>query len=146
MRAMGIAVLAGAALLATSMAKTDQNDKLRSIGMGRAVYLTKCVSCHGTDAKGAAKDLGTRSHGEVAVPDLTTLEARDGRFDAIHVARHVGGNNKGWWDPCTTGMACWEHILSQESGAAVARLQIYNVVNYLRSVQERPLGEQTPPK
>jgi hypothetical protein len=80
--------------------------------------------------------LGARGKEEVPVPDLTTIELREGRFDALHLARHIGGKDRGWWDPCTTGMACWEHILSEQQSAAVGRLQIYNVVNFLRSIQQ----------
>lgn len=138
MRAINVVALAGAAVLVTLVAQTAEKDKSESISRGRAVYVTKCVHCHGVDAKGGMTDLGGRSKGEVPVPDLTTIESREGRFDAIHVAREVGGNDKGWWDPCTTGMACWEHVLSEQQGAPAARLQIYNVVNYLRSIQQTP--------
>jgi mono/diheme cytochrome c family protein len=141
MRVKSAVALAGVVLFATAVARTDEQDKLRSVGQGRALFLANCASCHGTDAKGGIRDLGPRSSEEkVPVPDLTTIESRDGRFDARHVVRHVEGSDKRRSDQCTTGMACWQHVFSDQHGADVARLRLFNLVNYLRSVQQ-PSGK-----
>jgi hypothetical protein len=33
-------------------------------------------------------------------------------------------------------MACWQHVFSDQRGDDIARLQLFNLVNYLRSVQQ----------
>jgi mono/diheme cytochrome c family protein len=134
---MSVVMLAGAALFAALVAQTDEQDRLRSAGQGRAAFLAHCASCHGMDAKGAVKDLGKRSAGEVSVPDLTTIESREGRFDALHVVRYIEGTDRDRAD-CETGMACWQHVFSEQKDAAVVRLQLFNLVNYLRSIQQTP--------
>lgn len=126
-----IVVVAGAALLCAAQSQGADTATLRAIGQGKAVYLTNCAPCHGADAAGAVA--GTNALAG-AVPDLTRLEERDGRFDPIHVAVHVEGRPSG---KCTSTMPCWQQRLTRahEGDRACAYLEIYKLVKYLEFVQ-----------
>jgi mono/diheme cytochrome c family protein len=93
---------------------------------GATLFDAYCVSCHGRAAKGngpAAPLLGT------AVPDLTLIVARDGKFDERHVMFHVlrGG------DP----MPDWHRVLRanyNESDGYAHRAAV-NLTRYIEALQ-----------
>ena len=85
MKAAPLALACLVALLAADASIAGDKNRLRAIGQGRALFLAHCASCHGADARGAA----TGANG--GAPDLTRIEARDGTFEPVHVAKHVDG-------------------------------------------------------
>jgi mono/diheme cytochrome c family protein len=126
-----VVLVAGAALLCATAARGADTHTLRAIGQGKAIYLTHCAPCHGADSTGAS--LGTNGLTS-AVPDLTALEKRDGRFDLTHVAVHVEGRPSG---KCTSAMPCWQQRLTAMNNGdrACTFLQIYKLAKYIEFVQ-----------
>jgi mono/diheme cytochrome c family protein len=132
-----VLMVMGAALWANPMVKAqDDTATLRAIGMGRAIYLTNCAQCHGSDARGAA--LAEPHHGQAtSAPDLTTIASQDGRFDLVHVANLINGRP---WGECTSTMPCWRHVSGYEQGRgpAYTQLQTWKLAKYLEFVQQAP--------
>ena len=101
---------------------------------GAVVYVRYCVSCHGKSARGdgpLAADL------RVAVPDLTTLAARNGgRFPQQRVERIVGSGEplRGHGTP---DMPAWGDAFKKTAGidAATPEEAIRNVTHYVWSLQ-----------
>jgi len=118
-----IAAAAGALLLIAAWAAADDYGPLRAIGQGRALYLTNCASCHGTDARG------------LAGPALDTLSARDGGFDALRVTNHIEGRRDGF---SGKPMPAWGTRLqaSWPYGRAAALMEINKLTRYLEFVQK----------
>ena len=68
-------------------------------------------------------------------PDLTLIAARDGRFDPIHVAQHVGGRFRN----CNTEMPCWVKVLRRGGRAdaeGYADARVFALVEYLQSIRQ----------
>jgi mono/diheme cytochrome c family protein len=83
MTRLGVAAAAlfGGAVLALASCATQP------VEVGRAFYGTSCAGCHGPDGRG-----GGPAAGGVAMPDLTTLAARNGGvFDRNAVMSMVDG-------------------------------------------------------
>jgi len=143
MKTTASTVVALALLAAGSLAWGD-DDALRAIGQGRAIYLQLCASCHGPHGEGSPA--GTHEH-PLAVPDLTRIQERDGHFDRVHVAVHIEGRHDGL--PSTTAMPCWSTVLRDAwpGGEAAAMLKIWKLARYVDFIQRRsPLeGESTAP-
>jgi mono/diheme cytochrome c family protein len=135
-----IVVLAGAALLAAPAFAQD-NNTLKAIGQGRAVYLVHCASCHGADAKGTPA--GTNGG---AAPDLTLIAARDGAFGPLHVSNHIAGRHDG----VTSGktMPCWRYHFqdSWPGGEGASAMRVYTLAKYLAFVQEQPQAQRVASK
>ena len=129
----------GAFLLAwagTAYAEDYDVGTLRAIGQGRAVYLQNCAACHGPLAQGN-DGVSTGTDGLTCAPtDLTTIRARDGRFDPLHVRVHIEGQP---WGKCRPGMPCWQQAFRHTSGGdAYSMMQIHRLVKYLAWVQQEP--------
>lgn len=127
-----LVVLSGAALLLAPLARAEDANVLREIGKGRGLFLAHCTYCHGTDAKGGPAVARGRS---VQAPDLTLVEARDGRFNSVHVSNHIRGQEKG------EVMANWVSHLAQEPpliGEMGARVKVAWITRYLESIQGLP--------
>lgn len=134
-----IVVLAGAALLAAP-AMAQDNDTLKAIGQGRAVYLTNCAGCHGADAKGTTA--GTNG----GIPDLTLIASRDGTFRAVHVANEITGRRDGLKPG--TPMPCWGNAFKHRwpKGEGWAAVQVYKLTKYLEWAQEQAPTQQVASK
>lgn len=96
---------------------------------GHAIYQRECAVCHGVDGDGdgiAVAALG------VPVPDLTLIAARDGRYDLLHVVRHLADPPAG-----SAHMPDWDRLLrraySRNSGAAA--LAELNLAKYIGTLQ-----------
>jgi mono/diheme cytochrome c family protein len=126
-----VVLVTGAALLCAAASRGADTQTLRAIGQGKAVYLTHCAPCHGADSAGAS--LGTNGVSS-AIPDLTRIEERDGRFDPIHVAVHIEGRPSG---KCTASMPCWQQRFTRVNGQdrACTFMEIYKLTKYLEFVQ-----------
>lgn len=119
-------------LLAVSV-RADEPD-VKAIGHGRGLYLQYCASCHGTDGRGGG---AAGANLKTALPDLTRLPTKGGRFDESHAAvsidgtRTVRAHQKG-------EMPIWGQVLAESGarrGEGGAATQILALVKYLGSIQ-----------
>lgn len=135
MKAALVALASLGALLPADGSIAGDKNRLRAIGQGRALFLVHCASCHGEDARGAA----TGADGEA--PDLTRIEARDGTFDPVHVAKHVDGRRLGGAAPHR--MPRWGVLFARSwpRGDAWAAAQVWKLTRYLDFVQEATPAE-----
>jgi mono/diheme cytochrome c family protein len=128
---------AGALLLAVLAAGTAQaqaKPDASAAAKGAVVYVRYCVSCHGKDARGdgpLAADL------RVAVPDMTTLSARNGgRFPEERVRRIIESGEvlRGHG---TADMPAWGDAFKKTEGTQASTPQeaIRNLTQYLWSLQ-----------
>jgi mono/diheme cytochrome c family protein len=134
MKAAPLALASLVSLLPADSSIAGDKNRLRAIGQGRALFLTHCASCHGADARGAAT--GT----DGGAPDLTRIEARDGTFDPVHVAKHVDGRRLGG---AAHRMPRWGERFARSwpRGEAWAAVQVWKLTRYLDFVQETTTAE-----
>jgi mono/diheme cytochrome c family protein len=133
-------LLAGVA--AAALWAGDSQAKDSRLEAGERDYRALCASCHGPEARGdgpVAAALDPRP------PDLTGIaKRRDGVFPVPTVTRMVDGR-----DPVvahgTRSMPVWgEHFAEgteAREGFGYARGRIQLIVEYLKSIQQPPLGQ-----
>ena len=105
---------------------------------GREVYLRHCASCHGVDGKGdgpVAAELRTPA------TDLTMIALRYGRFDERAVAAAIDGRRTvaahGPREMPVWGAIFEEELEREPYSARTGLLRTFDLVEYLRSIQER---------
>ena len=97
-----------------------------SIAAGGDVYLNNCAVCHGVDARGNGSLAGTTA---VRPPALTG--------PGSHLTQHSDGDLHYWiGNGLTGGMPAWAGKLTD--------LEIWQVIDYLRSLNGAPLASPTP--
>jgi mono/diheme cytochrome c family protein len=125
-------LVAGILLLAQSFPSATQGAGKEN--RGQRLYMQYCASCHGTDGKGGgpvAPSLKT------AVPDLTTIEKRDGKFDQLKVQNIISGEI-GVTAHGGKDMPVWGYIFRRKTGGQTASMvNVYAVATYLKSIQEK---------
>jgi mono/diheme cytochrome c family protein len=95
-----------------------------SVEAGRVAYQATCAACHGVDARGGGPLAGTTA---VTPPSLTA-----------HLDGHSDGDLFYWIsNGMPGGMPAWADKLSETDR--------WNLVNYLRSINGRPLVSEAPP-
>lgn len=100
---------------------------------GRKVFLEKCASCHGVDARGSGH-LASRLKG---VPmDLTQIAVRHQGFSPYEVQQTIVGDPRAR-DPLAREMPHWGRVFRQEGGEALATVRTHSLVSYLESIQAR---------
>jgi len=135
----GTAVLLGACLALAPAAWGQDSGNIVGLAHGRAIYLTHCAGCHGAlgiDATGKpVRQPGTGLNG-AGTPELALITARDGRFDLVHVASHIGARANA--EGTSKAMPCWARHLVNDwpAGEAMAAVKVYWVARYLESAQE----------
>ena len=105
-----------------------------------------CASCHGAQARG---DGPVAASLNVAVPDLTTIDARYGEFPAMLIRDVIDGRGIDKRAHGTRTMPVWGYEFWVEDGGDVnaqraVRDAINKLVEHLRSVQ-RSEGERGTP-
>jgi mono/diheme cytochrome c family protein len=126
---LSMVILSG---LSSSQAQTgqsaDKNEK------GRKLYTQYCASCHGVDGKGAgvvAPALKT------AMPDLTTIAKREGKFDPIKVQQNISGEI-GVTAHGDKDMPVWGYIFRHKGGnQSAATMNVYALMKYIESIQQK---------
>jgi mono/diheme cytochrome c family protein len=116
-----ITAVTAAAMLVAAWAAAGERESLQMIGEGRALFVTNCAGCHGTDARG------------LSGPDLTGASAVRG-FDRRHVANRIEGRRDG---VDSAAMPAWGARLERQwpGGRGPAALKIAKLTRYLEFVQ-----------
>ena len=116
--------------------------------IGAPIFTRYCASCHGTDGRGdgpAATALKKKP------ADLTAIAARrGGRFPGGEIAQFIDGR----FELPAHGsreMPIWGEHFSADTpspgiGDSIARGNIASLVQYLKSIQQPPLGAREPAK
>jgi mono/diheme cytochrome c family protein len=102
------------------------------------LYLAHCASCHGSSAKG---DGPVASALKSPPTDLTMLAARNG--GAFPERRVLGAITAGPSTPAhgSSAMPVWGPIFREVTGAATeaeVQLKIHNLMEYIRTLQQKP--------
>ena len=104
---------------------------------GRENFAAYCAVCHGIDGRGNGAAAPAM---KAAVPDLTTLAARNGgKFDSAAVEYLVKGTGK-MATPAhgTPEMPIWSRVFAPlPPDQPVASMRVKNLVRYLESIQRR---------
>ena len=115
-----------ATTLATGQAKNSN-------ARGRQLFLQHCASCHGVSGKGGGPAAASL---KVLLSDLTTLQRREGKFNAPKVQNIITGE----MDVLGHGsedMPVWGRIFRRSKGTGGAGLDIYALSKYLESIQQK---------
>jgi mono/diheme cytochrome c family protein len=99
---------------------------------GRKLFIQYCATCHGAEAKG---DGPTARALKKAPADLTKVEKVDGKFPSVRIQRIIAGDDM-LESHGSRDMPVWGTVLRQKVGAGFARLEIYNLTNYIESIQQ----------
>ena len=101
---------------------------------GQKLYMHYCASCHGTDGKGGGP---VASSLKTAIPDLTTIEKRNGKFDQLRMQHIIAGEV----EVAAHGqkeMPVWGYVFRQKAGGqSAATLNVYTLAAYLKSIQAK---------
>ncbi len=126
-------VVAGLALVLAAPAAAQTTVK-RASGLvvtdfdGHKLYDTYCAACHGSEGKGD----GLAVEGlQEAVPDLTLIAVRDGKFIPLHVMAHVTEAHGG-----LEGMPDEGNLFLHSCGGAdKAHLAAANLTRHIQAMQ-----------
>ncbi len=125
------ALLAGIAVISQSFvaAGGPQDPNAR----GRKLYGQYCASCHGVDGKGMGP---VASSFKTAVPDLTTIAQRDGKFDLLKVQNIIAGEVT---TPAhgTVEMPVWGYIFRRQGDKATSTLNVHALAKYIEAMQKK---------
>ena len=95
---------------------------------GADVYSAYCAVCPGATGRGDGRAASRLS---VAVPDLSRITERDGRYVAWHVRDHVAGTPKPY-----VGMPNWREIFSANyPSRTFADIAMYNLAAHIETLQ-----------
>ena len=122
---IGVLLLSETFPAVTQGAKEDRGQKL---------YMQYCASCHGTDGKGGGP---VASSLKTAIPDLTTIEKRNGKFDQLRMQHVIAGEV----EVAAHGqkeMPVWGYVFRQKPGGqSGSTLSVYALATYLKSIQAK---------
>jgi mono/diheme cytochrome c family protein len=119
--------------LQTAPAATEKSQAPIS---GRELFQTFCAPCHGASGSG---DGPMAAQLRVLPPDLRKLQQKNGgRFPGPQVERIIDGQRVDAHG--TREMPVWGDVFVREAGGGrvVAKARIDALIEYLRSIQERP--------
>lgn len=127
------ALIAGLLMLAQSVSFQTALARQGKEGRGQKLYLQYCASCHGTDGRGG----GTVAPSlKAAVPDLTTIQQREGKFDAVKVQQYISGEI-GVTAHGQKDMPVWGYVFRFNQGQSTSTLNVYALMEYIRSIQQK---------
>ena len=103
---------------------------------GETLYQEMCVACHGAAGRGNVTAMKLLTP---APPDLTVLAAaNDGKFPAMRVIHAISGQHhetiRG------SEMPKWERVLGHRMSSGQARLRVYNLTQYVKTLQQAGTG------
>jgi mono/diheme cytochrome c family protein len=124
------------ALTAVASAQTTPNgeQRWRALTNGKYAFDIYCAQCHGTDGTGNGS-LAKENH--LPVPDLTTMESRNGGFDEVRVVEHIFATNR----DARPGMPAWGSYFrtASQQSTAYALLTAHNVMRHVEALQQSTL-------
>lgn len=123
-------VLAVYSFSTTQTVMAEKGDK--KTAEGQKLFMQYCATCHGADAKGSGP---TAKVLKKAPADLTKIEKVDGKFPKLRVQRIISGDDA-MDSHGSREMPVWGTVLRQKAGHGFAQLEIYNLTNYLESIQK----------
>ena len=100
---------------------------------GRKLFAQYCASCHGVDGKGngpAAASLKNK------LMDLTLLEKRDGKFNAVHIQNIIEGE-KEMLGHGNKDMPVWGTYFRNKRGSTYSFMNVNALTRYLKSIQQQ---------
>src|SRR5689334_9844686 len=110
----------GLLLLAQSFPSVTQGANRED--RGQKLYMQYCASCHGVDGKGGGSVAPSL---KTTIPDLTTIEKRNGKFDQNKVQQIISGEI-GFSAHGQKDMPVWGFIFRQKAGGQpVATANVY---------------------
>lgn len=125
--ALGMGIFLVAQSIPSGQAAAAQHDR------GRKLFLQYCASCHGVDGKGSGPVAPSLKS---SVPDLTTIEKRDGKFDQVKIQNIIAGDIN-FPAHGQKEMPVWGFVFRQKAGGqAVSTANIYALGNYLKAIQQ----------
>ena len=124
------------ALTAVASAQTTPNgeQRWRALTNGEYAFDIYCAQCHGTDGTGNG---ALAKQGHLPVPDLTTMESRNGGFDEARVIEHIFATNR----DARPGMPAWGSYFrtASQQSPAYALLTAHNVMRHVEALQQSTL-------
>lgn len=129
----GILSAAGAAGLAGHSIHQSASASPKSLADGPALFQAYCAFCHGELGKGDGSLADFLSRPPI---DLTTIALKHGgTFPALWVEDFIADRGRGL-PPGRDAMPDWGRFLRSTSPSqAVYRLKLWNLVQYIRSIQ-----------
>lgn len=125
---LGIALLAQTILSDPAVAAQD-NKHARA----QKLFQQYCASCHGVDGKGGGT---VASSLKTPIPDLTTIEKREGKFNQLRVQQVISGE-VGVTAHGEKDMPVWGYIFRTKKGESTAMLDVHALASYLKSIQQK---------
>ncbi|HMV48046.1 MAG TPA: c-type cytochrome [Blastocatellia bacterium] len=122
---IGIAMFSGLLSVSAQGVKEDRGQKL---------FMQYCASCHGADGKGGGPVAATL---KTAIPNLTTYEKRNGKFDQLRVQNIIAGE-VGVLAHGSKEMPVWGYIFRQKAGGnSTSKLNVFALATYIKSIQQK---------
>jgi len=133
------AVVAGIVMMAQPLFSPSQVMTVQAADnneLGGKLYVKHCANCHGKDGKGGGPAAITLKK---AIPDLTAIALRDGKFDGTRVkhciAGEVGVSALGELD-----MPAWGRIFRYQFGQSASQVNVHALMRHLESLQQQRIG------
>jgi mono/diheme cytochrome c family protein len=133
-----VLLLAGTLLAQTAAKPTIQKvaAKYSTPSSGQTMFNDYCASCHGSDGKGNGPAAAAMKS---VVPDLTVLAKKNGgEFPGFHIGQTIIGE-KMMSAHGSKDMPVWGPVFSRlsQQSRAETQLRVYNLTNYVESLQSR---------
>lgn len=129
-----LVVFGALTVIASGAGPAAETTDPKAVARGRTLFVQHCASCHGADAKGAGPAAAAL---KTAVPDLTHLPGKDGKFDADRVRTFIDGTQAASAHG-SREMPVWGKVFAKvgdRKGAGWAQTDVWTLVEYLSSLQ-----------
>lgn len=126
-----------AALLAAQSLTTPDvmaSQKTGKDTRGQQLFTQYCASCHGTDGKGGGPVAASL---KTAVPDLTVIEKREGKFPQARIQSIINGETT-FAAHGPKEMPVWGFVLREKGTTQTAvTLNVSAMANYIKEIQQK---------
>jgi mono/diheme cytochrome c family protein len=127
-------LVAGSLWAQAEIKSVPMNAETARMTDGHDTYVTLCATCHGTLGRGngpVANALKTK------MPDLTQLAKNNGgEFPTAKVRESLAAEVGAVTAHGSTEMPVWGAVFLESQGRAMAMLRMYNIIEYLKSIQK----------
>lgn len=136
-RRIALLVLAMAAILAVQSLPSTGIGAAQETGKnvrGRQLFTQYCASCHGVDGKGGGPVAASL---KAAMPDLTTIERREGKFPQQRIQSIINGETN-FAAHGSREMPVWGFVLREKgTSPSAVTLNVSAIANYIREFQQK---------